>query len=111
VGNGEDMTDPEARDDEGLSSEELARQSGEPLPDREAMSTISGTGVDNFAVPINEALAVNIESVDSYAIADADQVVILNQVDVDGVDEPVPDTGDGATDDAGHGPPDHARNA
>lgn len=97
------MSQPDARQT-GLSEEELDRQAGAPLPDREAMSTITGTGVDNFAVPINEALAVNVESVESYAIADADQVVILNQVDVDGVDEPVPDTttgdtGDDVTDD------------
>ena len=47
------------------------------------MSTISASGVDNFAAPINEALAVNVDSVDSYAIADADQIVVLEQVSVD----------------------------
>ena len=99
------MTEPEAGG-EALTDEELERQVAEPLPDREAMSTITGTGVDNFAVPINEALAVNIDSVESYAIADADQVVILNQVDVDGVDEPVPDTTDDGS--PGHGRPDHS---
>ena len=69
-----------------LSSQELEAQSGEPLPDREAMSTISadfGAGIDNFAMPINEATALNYGSVQSYAIADADQIVILNQVDTD----------------------------
>jgi hypothetical protein len=58
------------------------------------MSTISGSGVDNFAAPINEALAVNVNSVESVAIADADQIVILNQVDVDGVDETTDTTDD-----------------
>ena len=69
-----------------LTNQELEAQSGEPLPDREAMSTISadfGAGIDNFAMPINEATALNIGSVESYAIADADQIVILNQIDID----------------------------
>ena len=77
---------------QALTGEELAKQAGAPLPDREAMSTITGSGVDNFAVPINEATAVNIDSDYSYAIADADQIVILNQVDVDGADDTTDDT-------------------
>jgi hypothetical protein len=39
-------------------------------------------------MPINEAVAINNESVESVAIADADQIVILTQVDHD---EPAPD--------------------
>ena len=77
---GQELTGPE------LTGEELEAQTGEPLPDREAMSTISadiGAGIDNFAMPINEATALNYGSVDSYAIADADQIVILTQVDTD----------------------------
>lgn len=69
-----------------LTGEELEAQAGEALPDREAMSTIRvgvGSGIDNFAMPINEAIAINNESVDSYAIADADQIVILDQTDSD----------------------------
>ena len=69
-----------------LTPTELEAQAGEPLPDKEAMSTVRagiGNGIDNFAMPINEAIAINNESVDSYAIADADQIVILNQTDVD----------------------------
>jgi hypothetical protein len=51
-----------------------------------------GGGIDNFAMPINEAIAINNESVESYAIADADQIVILNQVDDDAVDDdPAPE--------------------
>ena len=71
-------------DDRELTGEELEAQTAEPLPDREAMSTIRvGSGIDNFAMPINEAIAVNNESVNSFAIADADQIVILNQTDTD----------------------------
>ena len=81
-----------------LTGEDLAQQEAAALPEREAMSTISGSGVDNFAVPINEALAVNVDSDYSYAIADADQIVVLNQVDVDGVD----DTSDDAVIDDKH---------
>ena len=69
-----------------LTDEELAAQGGAALPDKEAMSTISadiGAGIDNFAMPINEATAMNIASSDSYAIADADQIVILDQLDTD----------------------------
>ena len=69
-----------------LTGEELEAQSGEPLPDREAMSTISadiGAGIDNFAMPINEAIAINNESSFSYAIADADQIIDLDQTDTD----------------------------
>jgi type II secretory pathway component HofQ len=71
-----------------LSEQELAEQTGRALPDREAMSTISTdlTGIDNFAMPINEALAINNQSVNSVAYADADQTVIIGQVDTE-VDE------------------------
>ena len=69
-----------------LTGEELEAQGGAALPDKEAMSTISadiGAGIDNFAMPINEATALNLLSNQSYAIADADQIVILNQIDID----------------------------
>ena len=69
-----------------LTGEELEAQTGSELPDREAMSTIKatlGAGIDNFAMPINEAIAINNESVSSWAIADADQIVILEQTDED----------------------------
>jgi hypothetical protein len=73
-------------DHEQLTGAELEAQEGEALPDREAMSTIKvgvGSGIDNFAMPINEAIAINNESIGSYAIADADQIVILDQTDTD----------------------------
>jgi hypothetical protein len=75
----------EDRDQPGLSPAELDAQDASALPDREAMSTIGLdlSGIDNFAMPINEALAVNNQSVESVAIADADQTVIIGQVDVD----------------------------
>ena len=71
----------------GLSEEELAAQDAAALPEREAMSTIRGgfgSAIDNFAMPINEAIAINNESISSIAIADADQIVIIEQTDIDG---------------------------
>jgi type II secretory pathway component HofQ len=75
---------------EELSEQELAAESGQELPDREAMSTISAdfAGIENFAMPINEAIAINNQSIQSIAIADADQTVIIGQVDTDA--EPTP---------------------
>jgi len=71
---------------EGLSAEDLEAEQVLALPEREAMSKIGislDSGIDNFAMPINEATAMNIASSDSIAIADADQIVIINQVDQD----------------------------
>jgi hypothetical protein len=67
----------------GLSEEELSEEEATNLPDREAMSILrlSLDGVDNFAMPINEATAVNNYSDQSVAMADADQVVIIEQTD------------------------------
>ncbi len=71
---------------DGLSPEDLEAEQALALPEREAMSKIgisAGFGIDNFAMPINEATAMNIASSDSIAIADADQIVLINQVDED----------------------------
>jgi hypothetical protein len=72
---------------EGLPEEELSAEEAAPLPDREAMSTIRAGGLaalaDNFAMPINEAVAINYQSTSSVAIADADQIVIIEQTDTD----------------------------
>lgn len=70
---------------DGLSEEELDDQNAAALPDREAMSTIGLdlTGIDNFAMPINEAVAINNQSVSSVAVADADQTVIIGQADTE----------------------------
>ena len=69
-----------------LTEEELAAEGASALPDRQAMSTIKLgglDGIDNFAMPINEATAINVNSTESWAIADADQIVLLNQEDTD----------------------------
>ena len=68
------MTD-ETRVADALSEEELAAQSGEELPDREAMSLIDA----NVAAPINAAVAANILSDDSVAYANAEQDVDITQ--------------------------------
>jgi hypothetical protein len=66
---------------EQLSEEQLAEQEALDLPDREAMSILKLdiANVDNFAMPINEAYAVNNFSNQSVAMADAEQVVIVDQ--------------------------------
>jgi len=84
------MTEQRARakpTDQALSGEELAAETAVDLPDREALSTIGhgwGHGVDhiadNFAMPINEATAENVNTNSSIAAADADQTVIIYQV-------------------------------
>jgi hypothetical protein len=69
-----------------LTDEELDGQHGSALPEKTAMSTITvsiGLPVGNFAMPINLASALNTASPDSWAIADADQVVVIDQVDDD----------------------------
>ena len=56
---------------EGLSKEELAAEQGEQLPAREAMSLVNA----NIAAPINAALALNILSDNSQAVAVANQQI------------------------------------
>ena len=71
---------------DGLSAEDLEAEQALALPERQAMSKIdvgAGFGIDNFAMPINEATAMNIASNDSIAVADADQIMIITQVDED----------------------------
>ena len=58
-----------------LTDEELAQQAGEELPDREAMSLING----NIAAPVNAAVALNVLSDDSTAVATATQTTPINQ--------------------------------
>jgi len=57
------------RDQEGLSAEELQAETGEQLPDREAMSLINA----NIAIPVNAAVAANVLSDNATAYADAAQ--------------------------------------
>lgn len=63
------MSDNTSHTDLGLTSEELEAQAGEELPDREAMSLVNA----NLAAPINAAVALNVASDDSIAIANAEQ--------------------------------------
>ncbi len=60
---------------EVLTAEELDAQSGEELPDREAMSLINA----NLAAPINAAVAANVLSDNSVAYANAEQDVDITQ--------------------------------
>ena len=52
-----------------LTREELNALAGEELPERAAMSLVNA----NIAAPINVALAANVLSDNSVAIADAEQ--------------------------------------
>jgi hypothetical protein len=58
-----------------LSAEELEAQTGEELPDREAMSLINA----NLAAPINAAVALNVASDNSVAYANAEQTGDITQ--------------------------------
>jgi hypothetical protein len=58
-----------------LTREELEALAGEPLPERAAMSLINA----NVAAPINAALALNVLSDNSVAIAQATQNAPINQ--------------------------------
>ena len=60
---------------EGLSDEELEAESGEELPDREAMSLVNA----NIAVPVNAAIAANVLSDGAVAYADAEQFADIDQ--------------------------------
>jgi hypothetical protein len=59
----------------GLTSEELAEQDGEQLPDREQMSLVNA----NLAIPVNAAVAANVLSDGAIAYADADQSTPIDQ--------------------------------
>ncbi|HSH58133.1 MAG: hypothetical protein M3N28_01585 [Actinomycetota bacterium] len=72
------MTDQEHPTPESpvpLSDEELELETGEELPDREAMSLINA----NVAAPVNAAVALNALSDDSTAIANAEQSGTITQ--------------------------------
>lgn len=58
-----------------LTDEELEAEAGEELPDREAMSLINA----NLAAPVNAAVALNVLSDDSIAIANAEQTGTIDQ--------------------------------
>ena len=67
------MTEP--KDPKQLNSEELEKQTGEELPDREEMSLINA----NLAAPVNAAVALNALSDGSVAYANAEQDVDIDQ--------------------------------
>jgi hypothetical protein len=58
-----------------MTDEELEAETGEELPDREAMSLINA----NIAAPVNAAVALNALSDDSVAIANAEQTGTIDQ--------------------------------
>ncbi|HEX2040281.1 MAG TPA: hypothetical protein VHF47_11190 [Acidimicrobiales bacterium] len=58
-----------------MTDEELQAETGEELPDREAMSLINA----NLAAPVNAAVALNVLSDDSVAIANAEQTGTIDQ--------------------------------
>ncbi len=60
---------------EALSTEELEAETGEELPDREAMSLVNA----NLAIPVNAAVAANVLSDGSIAYADATQQPDIDQ--------------------------------
>jgi hypothetical protein len=70
-----DIERKETENPEGLSQEELDQQTGEQLPDREAMSLIDA----NVAAPVNAAVAANVLSDNSIAYANAEQNVDIDQ--------------------------------
>ena len=58
-----------------LTDEEIDQETGEQLPDREAMSLINA----NLAVPVNAAVAANVLSDGSVAYANAEQYAEIEQ--------------------------------
>jgi hypothetical protein len=63
------------RDVTDLTDEEIEQESGEELPDREAMSLLNL----NVAAPVNAAVAANVLSDDSVAYANAEQSATIIQ--------------------------------
>jgi hypothetical protein len=58
-----------------LTKEELEKLTGEPLPERAAMSLINA----NIAIPINAAIAANVLSDNAVAYAEAAQTGDIDQ--------------------------------
>jgi protein-disulfide isomerase-like protein with CxxC motif len=65
----------EARDEIDLTDEEIQQETGEELPDREAMSLLNL----NVAAPVNAAVAANVLSDNSVAYANAEQSATIIQ--------------------------------
>jgi len=64
-----------ADSNDALTAEELAEQGSEQLPEREEMALVNA----NIAIPINAAVAANVLSDSSTAIADAQQQALMDQ--------------------------------
>jgi hypothetical protein len=69
------MADQAPNDYRKLTREELDELSGEPLPERAAMSLINA----NIAVPVNAAVAANVLSDNAFAYANAEQDAAFQQ--------------------------------
>jgi hypothetical protein len=69
------MTEQAPQEYKPLTREELDKLAGEQLPERAAMSLINA----NVAAPINLALAANVASDNSVAIAEATQSADITQ--------------------------------
>lgn len=63
------------KDQIDLTDEEIQQETGEQLPDREAMSLLNL----NIAAPVNAAVAANVLSDGSVAYANAEQVAEITQ--------------------------------
>ncbi len=60
---------------DAMTPEELAGETSEQLPEREEMALINA----NIAIPVNAAVAANVLSDSSTAIADAQQQALIDQ--------------------------------
>jgi hypothetical protein len=69
------MTEKTPDEYKRLTREELEALAGEPLPERAAMSLINA----NIAAPVNAAIALNVLSDNSTAIANAEQTANIDQ--------------------------------
>ncbi len=69
------MSADEIKDQVDLTDEEIAQETGEELPDREAMSLLNL----NVAAPVNAAVAANVLSDGSVAYANAEQTATITQ--------------------------------
>ena len=69
------MTEEQKASDAELTSQEVEAESGEEIPDREAMSLVNA----NLALPINAAIAANVLSDNATAEAGALQDTPINQ--------------------------------
>jgi hypothetical protein len=69
------MTENKPDEYKRLTREELETLAGEPLPERAAMSLINA----NIAAPVNAAIALNVLSDNSTAIANAEQTANIDQ--------------------------------